>query len=316
MNRLTEDMYLTDPNTGEMIELPAGTSITTPDEREHIKKIMSIKNENKKNTEIVAATTKSLCGDFYWNVYAPSGSFMSDITDETLAKIMYLITYIDYETNLLVKYVGSGHKKENMNKKDVFNIMRLSERTFDKFWGNLINNKIITVLDNGSLMVCEQFSKGNLKIKNKKDMVAMKIFTHAVRYVYENIDVRTHKNLSYIFRLIPYINLKYNVLCENPLETDSNKIERMTAKKLCEKLGLDTTHQTRLINSLFKLRFIDINGDSRSVITVITNYKNNERRNFISINPQFYSGYVNETDMTELIRQFGEYKDKIESIQN
>ena len=56
---------------------------------------------------------------------------------------------------------------------------------------------------------------------------------------------------------------------------------------------------------LFKLNFIDINGDERSVITRVQNYKNGENRNFIIINPQFYQGYnVTPTEAGSLMEEF------------
>ena len=64
-------------------------------------------------------------------------------------------------------------------------------------------------------------------------------------------------------------------------------------------------NETRVINTLFKLRFVDVNGDERSVITRVQNYKNGECRNFIIINPQFYQGYsVTPEEATTLMKEF------------
>jgi hypothetical protein len=78
----------------------------------------------------------------------------------------------------------------------------------------------------------------------------------------------------------------------------------MTAKDMCHLLGLDETQVRRFIKTLFKLSFIDKNGDKRSVITLVTNYKNGGERNFVLINPQFYSAYMDKEEILSALDEF------------
>ena len=78
----------------------------------------------------------------------------------------------------------------------------------------------------------------------------------------------------------------------------------MTAKDMCHVFGIDEANVKRFIKSLFKLSFVDKNGDKRSVITLITNYKNDGERNFVLINPQFYAGYMNKADLLSALDEF------------
>ena len=155
--------------------------------------------------------------------------------------------------------------------------------------------------DDGTLRVCDQFCKGKLQDKNA---TAMKVFTHAVRYMYENTDVRSHQYISYLFRLIPYINLRYNVFCKNPLETERSEIVRMTAKDMCQLFGIDESNIRRFIKTMLKLSFIDKNGDKRSVMLFLIDCKNDFERNFVIVNPQFYAGYIDKTEMLSVLEQF------------
>jgi hypothetical protein len=126
-----------------------------------------------------------------------------------------------------------------------------------------------------------------------------------VRYLYENTTTKSHRYLAYLYRLIPYINASYNVFCSNPEETDRSKIKWLTAREMCTILGLDESNETRVVNTLFKLSFIDKNGDSRSVIKMLQDVKNGETRRFIAINPQFYQGYcITPTEATTLMQEF------------
>ena len=56
-----------------------------------------------------------------------------------------------------------------------------------------------------------------------------------------------HTNLGYIFKLIPYVNCEYNIICHNPLEKDLDLIEPMTVGEFCEAIGYDKTNASRLI---------------------------------------------------------------------
>ena len=281
--RTVNDGYYVDGATGEVVPVAANTTIMGAEEREGYRRKAELSAEKKE----LVAVQKDLCGDFYWTLFESRETYYPDVSDSMLAKIIYLITYMDYETNLLVMQDSATSPKRPMLKKDVAAVIRLHRCNFARFWDELLETGIIKEEPDGKLRVCPLFCKGRITTKNK---AAMKIFTHAVRYMYENIDVRSHPYISYLFRLIPYINLRYNVFCQNPLETEKSEVVRMTAKDMCHIIGIDDTQVKRFIKTLFKLSFVDRNGDKRSVITLVTNYKNDDERNFVLINPQFYAG--------------------------
>lgn len=292
--RILNDGYYVDGSTGEVVPVAANATIMTQEEREARKgQVQQIKTAK----ETVAAQ-KELCGDFYWTLFDAKEKYYPDISDDLLAKIVYLITFMDYETNLLVVRDSVTEPKRPMLKKDVAKVIRLYRTKFQKFWNSLMATGVITEQSDGSLRVCDKFCKGSLTDKNA---TAMKVFTHAVRYMYENIDVRSHRYISYLFRLLPYINLRYNIFCKNPLETERSEIVCMTAKDMCHLIGIDDTQVRRFVRNLFKLSFVDKNGDKRSVVTTMTNYVNDGERIFVLVNPQFYAGYINKTDMLNIL---------------
>jgi len=295
--RTVNDGYYVDGATGEVVPVAANTTIMGKEEREVYKRKVEQVKEHK---EYVVAQ-KDVCGDFYWTLFDSKEEYYPDVSDSMLAKIVYLITFMDYDSNLLVMQDSPTSPKRPMLKKDVAKVIRLYRTKFPKFWTELMATGIITEEPDGKLRVCSLFCKGSL---TKNNMAAMKVFTHAVRYMYENVDVRSHQYISYLFRLIPYINLRYNVFCKNPLETEKSEVVRMTAKDMCHIFGIDDTQVKRFIKTLFKLSFVDKNGDKRSVITLVTNYKNDGERNFVLINPQFYAGYMSKADMLSVLDEF------------
>lgn len=295
--RTINDGYYVDGDTGEMIPVAAEATITSKEERETYKK----KSESYAEREELSIVQREMCGDFYWTLFDSHAEYYPNVSDSMLAKIVYLITYMDYETNILMVRDSSTKPKRPMTKKDVQKVIRLYRTKFMKFWNEMLSTGIITEEGDGKLRVCSNFCKGKL---TNKDTAAMKVFTHAVRYMYENVDVRSHQYIAYLFRLIPYINLRYNVFCKNPLEADRSKLELMTAKDMCHLFGIDESNLRRFIKTLFKLSFVDKQGNVRSVIRVLTDYKNYGERNFILINPQFYSAYICREDMLIALEDF------------
>lgn len=307
--RTVNDGYYVDGTTGEVVPVAANTTIMGADERDGYRRKAE---QNAELRESILAQ-KQLCGDFYWTLFDAREEYYPEVSNSLLAKIVYLITYMDYETNLLVIQDSSTSPKRPMLKKDVANVIRLYRTKFNKFWTEMLATGIIMEEPDGKLRVSPLFCKGSLTRKNK---VAMKVFTHAVRYMYENIDVRSHQYIAYLFRLIPYINLRYNVLCQNPLETNKSEIVRLTARDMCHILKIDDTHIVRFMKQiLLKLFFVDINGSKQSVLLFLSGSKDDKLRSFVLVNPQFYAGYISKEEMLNILDEF-EVKDNSTLLTN
>ena len=292
-------LAITDTVTGERVGvIPAGSTIETPEQKKAKRDIAEAKLQQK-------FFVRCECGRFFWSLYYPEEDYFPEISDAVLSRLIYLMTYLPYDKNHLVIRDDASLPYKPMMKDDVRRVIGLSDRRFEDFWTELMATGVITEQDDGKLIVCDRFRRGKLGKKAKRDMLAVKIFDECVRYLYEHTTTKSHRYLAYLYRLIPYINASYNVFCSNPEETNRDKIKILTAKEMCWILGIDDRNETRVINTLFKLSFIDINGDDRSVITRVQNYKNGESRNFIIINPQFYQGYsVTPEEATTLMKEF------------
>ena len=67
--------------------------------------------------------------------------------------------------------------------------------------------------DGLSLTKKDIFKKG--KMKNTKNQTYTKFYTNNLRRLYKSVSPRDHQFLGYIFKMIPYMNVEYNVLCHN-----------------------------------------------------------------------------------------------------
>ena len=59
------------------------------------------------------------------------------------------------------------------------------------------------------------------RVGDNTDDETIRVYIECVRSLYYNCNSAGKKKLSYLFKMIPWINKKYNVLCTEINETDS-----------------------------------------------------------------------------------------------
>lgn len=307
--KINYDTQLIDQNTGEVIPIQAGTKIISPD-RQKQKQEYSIKANHtftEKNEKYSA--TQELRGNFFVSLCQETELFHTEISEPTLGKLIYLATYID--ANNCICHDGNWDKQDNkyirksipMTKAEIQQVLKVSRQTFSPFWNECIDKSLIIENDGMYFISRKMFRFCNNNNVSTKKTRMIKVFKHAIRYMYENTDERSKKTLVYLYRLIPFINLTYNGLCSNPLETDKNKIQPLSLAQICKPFGIDRRNQIYFLKKLKKLRFIDKQGIECSVIKYTWLYYDKDMY-WITINPQFYSGYISEESMVEMVKEF------------
>lgn len=231
-------------------------------------------------------------GTYVWNYFVPLEVNFSNIINPTVARLVYLATYINKDN-----YIAFDNGRI-MTRQNIQEVLKLDNRTFVRFLKEARTNNYLLEDNVGFRLPLDKFGKGT--ITKEKNQVAAKLFVHSVRFLYENATVSSHKMLGYLYVIVPYINLTYNVLCENPLETDKDKVRKMTVETLCEKLGLDVSHSGRFVNQLLKIQYPDRNGDTRSILISVKDSKNDKLREFLCVNPRLYSVFANKEKIMEL----------------
>lgn len=231
-------------------------------------------------------------GTYVWNYFVPLEVNFSNIINPTVARLVYLATYINKDN-----YIAFDNGRI-MTRQNIQEVLKLDNRTFIRFLKEARTNNYLLEDDVGFRLPLDKFGKGTMT--KEKNQVAAKLFVHSVRFLYENATVSSHKMLGYLYVIVPYINLTYNVLCENPLETNKDKVRKMTVETLCEKLGLDVSHSGRFVNQLLKIQYPDRNGDTRSILISVKDTKNDKLREFLCVNPRLYSVFANKEKIMEL----------------
>lgn len=238
-------------------------------------------------------------GEFIWSVYYLNTVLNpGHISEPNITRLMYLATFIDYDGYLLKPnspQLFTNPNKEYMDKHDMKNIMKLKPRTFTNFYNEVIlDKKLFTISDDGRYKIDDfYFGRGNIsrtKIRSLAEcnFFMTKLYIKGVRELYVKATPTSHKTLSYLFQIIPYVNRKYNIVCHNPLETDLKKVEPMTLGEFCRTIGYDESHSNRLFSTLFEPMFTTDDGNIQSAVRYVATKGTSKKTYNIFINPRVY----------------------------
>ena len=283
----SENGYYVD-NNGVATELPEGTKLTTPAEQERNKKFTELQDKRA-----LKKMEYQEYGNFVWGKYQVSQPYVEQLSGATITRLMFLATYMDYDGALVGdNYGGKGNARDYLTKIDIQKLLRLQDKTFARFWSELQDNQLIYEINDKVYLSQEMFARGRvnkkaLSVMADKDYYITRLYSNAIRDIYTKSKTTTHTALSYIFRMIPFVNRKYNVLCFNPLEEDFSKIKYMTVGDFCDQVGYDRGNATRLFHELYKPTFVTEKGEQAAVRYV--SGKNLRKESFyIFVSPRVY----------------------------
>lgn len=195
-------------------------------------------------------------GKYIHNIYKYINPYMKELEGNNL-DIIRMIVLASYLT-----FGGKCFDKNNnrIKKSSLKNIWDTSSR-------NSINLTYIKLLEaeyiyeeEGYIMINEElFVKG--KIDNWKQLKKVdnnftytRLFSDNIQDMYYSSKETERKRLANFFKILPFINFKYNVLCNNPSEVDETKIQLLNWKELALLCSIDEKNATRLRTDLMKLK--------------------------------------------------------------
>lgn len=233
-------------------------------------KFKKIEKEKTINEMKFNEAVKNHCGNFHFNIYR------NIIDKEYTFRYAYLCSLADYD-NFIVW--GNG-KDRRANKKDLQEILMVSEKEYYRTVSYLEKNNMITIDEEGIVKLSETFYQRGSSKDERSLLGSTREFDEAIKELYKTSKARQHKKLDILIKMLPLINNEYNVICKNPMEKDPEKIDFYTLTELAKKFGYSTTQR-------FKSSLFDLKIKEEYVIAVVR--INNV--NMICINPKlFYKG--------------------------
>ena len=255
-------------------------------------------NTSTQNEKSEDTATRN-CGDFTWYIYDTAKLLMPDIKPATLTRLMLLATYMDYD-NELVRDDGVRMTLDNMR-----DILQVSDRTMYNIMNELKSAGIMN-FENAISVNPKIFFRGaqnrieqSILYQDRK-MIA-RLYRNGVRALYHSAKAGSAKKLSYIFRIMPFVNREYNIVCFNPLEKESRKIEPIPLGDLSEITGYGRSHASRFQSLLLDPVFETANGTARAV-HYVSGDKIGIEHHCLFINPEVYYGGSRHSEVSILGR--------------
>lgn len=258
----TGEVVAIDEDTGEVlntvvIQAPVGTVAYTPAQQREYKE--------RKEKELVAALRRNRNKKF---AFVNAQYHYKDISPQSAGRLMFLSTFLGYNSNVLSKT-----QKTKMKKEDLPQIMRLPKTTFSNFWEDVYGKYLIENEDGTIVLSCNHFLRG--KIPTQQIGLEWQIlFVRSMQELYAKTPTTSHRYLGFAFQMLPFLNKEYNILCHNPDEETLENIQPMTLDEFCLECGYTNTEQrARLIKKYSQLRF-EVDGHTEAFCSFVSSLNN------------------------------------------
>lgn len=247
----------------------------------------------KKNEEQIGIMSQEL-GGFYFMLYFENKELFDGRIDEKhISRLIYLATYLDYESNRLVE--RKGRSNEILVEKDIKAKLKLDKKTYRTFIDEVVAKNLLMFRNDGIYLSERFFCKGKCPRDGRQ---FSRVYISTVRQLYTQISPRQHKTLSYLFKLLPYCDFEYNVITKHPNQEDAMKY-RMNKTDVAEILNIDYKAYINIEKALENLE-ITIMGEEYYVLCSVSVRCGKEKKDFYAVNPLLFNS-GNEIDKLQSI---------------
>lgn len=207
-----------------------------------------------KRKEETKSEVKKLFGNYFHYVY---DRVPKDTSSLSLVYMLFLATTLNYNDEYI--RIGEKHdpsRSKTKKLKDIQEKLGISKRQhFNEIRDNLIDCGALKRDDDGYYYLNKKFViNGNIRKKGGY----IRVFDVGFEEAYKNAKGKDKVLIGHALKLLPYCNLRYNVLCKDKEETKYNCIIPLSTNDIAEILDISNKNVSRLDNSLLKIK---INGD-------------------------------------------------------
>ena len=233
--------------------------------------------ERKNKAKAIKQDNKNL-GNFILLKFNRGGTSFKDLTDIMLARLVFLATYLNYDGKLMIE------PRKPMTKADIQRILGLSRNSFYLFWNKVTQgeNPYFTETDAGILLAYKWCSRGKQKWTGY-EIGWVKVYIRSMRELY-NANPKHHRYIGLVFRMLPYINIYSNVLCDNPFEEDIEKSQPLNMTEIGRRLHI-SERTVRSLNTRYKEIMCDPIGGSTPWMPLCTTTAWKGSQLILSVNP-------------------------------
>lgn len=221
-------------------------------------------------------------GDFVWMICDAAKILMPNLKPATLTRLMLLVSYMDYD-NVLV-----GNDGIRLTVSNIQDILCVSNRSMYNIMNELETAGIMKFGDGISVNPKIFFRGYQNRVEQsmvyQEGKMIVRLYKKGIRSLCKPTADLSAKKLSYIFRILPFINRQYNIVCFNPLETNLNMTKPIPLGELAEIIGCNRSNSSRLKNILLEPVFETSDGISHA-IHIVCGDRIGIERNCLFVNP-------------------------------
>lgn len=254
--------------------------------------------EAKNNLSDIKKKFAEEYGPFYLNYYGDMLEYRH------LFRIIYLFTYAKEDYILYLD-------KKCMDLKDLKKVLGIKNRKeCNDVIEYLLDNDIITVYSRYIKVNAKFFhrgftynNKGNITKNKKVQEACVRMFDRSVQNLYDIVKPRQHKSVDKLIKLLPYVNVRYNILVDKSdvKNKDRESLKQLNKKQISEILEHNSNRELEIA----KL-YLTINGEKEPIFTKCSN---KVYGTFYIINPRFmFKCKLEDIDFT--VALFGESKEE------
>lgn len=150
------------------------------------------------------------------------------LTTAQCGYLMLLQCYVSYDGGVLVNPDKSPMTKSQM--KDVLQLDK-KPRTFYDFYNACVANDIIAEHSESYVVNDRYHFRGAFD-----NQFVVKSYTAKIKRVYREVKAA---DIGLIYRMLPFVHMETNALCDNPFEKNPKAISWFNRKELSEAIGVD-----------------------------------------------------------------------------
>jgi len=217
------------------------------------------------------------------------------LNNADIARLMYLGTYIAWNTGRLQYDNGKVINREGFEK-----LTGLSRKRARELFSRYCQEGIISESEGALFMNPTVFFRGNIKSiqSHTADLQHTRMFKKTVRDLYDLSNGRTVGQLALVYSVLPFLNFETNIVCHNPDETDSERLQPMNIESLAELLGYANAAKLKMTMNRVKI-------DGKVVFGFFEN-TNDRRQKGITVNPRVVFG-GNGEQLQAIRTQFNQF---------
>lgn len=207
---------------------------------------------NRKSNDYIVLTQGHYFHLFYGKVLE------KEYEHQMVVRLLKLCCKIDYNNNIKRGMTSKYDMVASIE--NLMTIWNLSKRETIITKQYLTQNKLISINHDKKIQINMDYAKKgkvktSTKIKGKiKIEDITRVFQKGYCQLYDGVKPIQHKKLYIFIRILPYVNIYHNILCENPYEEEVSKIVPITWTRLGRKMNLKKQETKRLRSDIWNLQ--------------------------------------------------------------